>query len=427
MRYLVICPKDDERRDAWLGAQLGRPRKIETQFDTIWLSSHGIGIACLGSQNNTNSAAIAARLLHQFNPLAVFLVGTAMGRPGLETPSVVLARGAIKDLSETEVKAKGEYRPTDRPQFPAVTEIIQDLCAAVPFKRAVNRRLQSLARGQDDRLKDFPASLPILVEPLASGNIYFNKDGESQAVARYNRKRLWDRVGNCKVYDMEAAGISMICEARRLPLFVVRGISDHGEGSSFSDISRSQASISAGAVMREITRHIDSDTDVRRSLVHVKAGDLTRVHPRYDGEWRGGFAYISDDGDFVVLADRSVVLFQDVEGRVHGDGHSELVLGEFPRPESSYRVQVRINSDSSISGAWEAGDGDTRHRGAVFAKINEDDTEVTGLWLGSHKQGLRMGVFVWYNVERGGRLSGHPGYSDDDLVGHLRTILNKAQ
>ncbi len=250
---------------------------------------------------------------------------------------------------------------------------------------------------------------------MASGNIYFNKELKKNDSSV--TKRLWNRVPTSKAYDMESAGFLMAAGVTNTPAFVVRGISDHGDGSGFTDSARYLASAMAGAVVKSAIQTLER-VELQNELITLQNGNLRGLHHRYDGTWNGGFAYLDDDGELVVVADREVALFQNRDGRIAGVATSEAIVGNFPRAEAGYTVVLHMNSDGSASGRWLSIDEGDLHRGVMMGAIDPGNSVIRGRWVGSHKEGIRDGVFVWFNSNREGKSNpDYPaGFDDSALI-----------
>ena len=112
----------------------------------------------------------------------MFLVGTAMGGPKQPAPSVVVHKGILQDISESETRSPNEFRINQIEMQQKHVSLVNHLMAP-DLDSVVLKRLDQMTRSPTSRLdpkqvsalRDVDHRL-VVAEPMASGNIYFNKE-----------------------------------------------------------------------------------------------------------------------------------------------------------------------------------------------------------------------------------------------------------
>jgi len=432
-KYLVIVPKVDEVRAILPAFRLASARPEHSNGVRIYRRGD-LALAMLNQQNNTNSAALCCDLLLRMKPLAAVLVGTAMGSSGLVGPSVGVWRGRLEDISESEIDSPYEFRKRVVETSAQGALLLDEVLTSATYGDRCTKALRRVSRVKsseisEETLRAFEdLKRPFVeLEPMASGNIYFNQSGETAKVLEAVKARLWDKVPGVKFYDMEGAGFARACEVAHTPGFIFRGISDMGSRSTMAQENRNLASAMAGVAASEFLEGIERRDDLSKALVEYRSGDLSLVKYRYDGTWKGGFMYLDDDGKPSFLADREVILFQDERSNVTGKAISEAIEGSFHDREAGYLLDMWIDRGGAISGTWASEKDGVTYRGVLMGNVDAENAAIVGKWIGSHRGGLHNGVFMWHLVTRDGKpiQSSDAPKDDRELMDRLG-LLNHA-
>jgi len=201
---------------------------------------------------------------------------------------------------------------------------------------------------------------------------------------------------------MEAAGFALAADYNELQWLVVRGISDHGHPETKADLNRR---VAAGVAARFLAEFI------RTGLVRAAEGE-PGVEPtttiallrdeayRLDGTWQGVMAYFDDHRRPVVFEDHAE--FKQSGSNVQGLVKSRKIRGIFRHDELEYRTSFAIAKHGYAGGVWSDTTATRRYFGVMLGQFDEDSTVLQGAWLGTHKEGIRKGLFRWYNTSRDG-------------------------
>lgn len=211
---------------------------------------------------------------------------------------------------------------------------------------------------------------------------------------------LWRQFPIAHAYDMEAAGFALAAHVNDVPWLVVRGISDHGHPGTKGDENRRVAAGTASRFLAEFMQHgllraADAGPTAEPSTTIALLRDEAY---RLDGSWRGVMAYLDDEGQPVVFEDRAE--FTQNGSTVQGTVKSTKLQGEFRHDELEYRISFSIAKDGYAGGVWADTTATRRYFGVMLGQLGNDSTVLRGAWLGTHKEGIRKGLFVWHNTAR---------------------------
>ncbi|MEU1969164.1 purine phosphorylase [Micromonospora sediminicola] len=211
-----------------------------TRFELGRIGQSGCQVALgLAGKGNHPAAVIAERAMGAFAPAAVLFVGVAGGLwPSIELGDVVVASKIYAYHGGTSEDDGLKARPK-----------------AWEIPHEVDQVAHHLARSTAWR-RDLPAGVAPRVHfgPIAAGEVV--QDSSISDQARWIRQHYNDAVA----IEMEAAGVAQAGHLNRaLPVVVVRGISDHADGSktvsdgqSWQSIAACHASAFATALAREL-------------------------------------------------------------------------------------------------------------------------------------------------------------------------------
>ncbi len=197
---------------------------------TFWrghLHGHEV-VAVLSGIGKVAAATTATVLVERFGVQRIVFTGVAGGvRPGVNVGDVVLARQFLQhDMDASPLFARHEVPGYGRSTFDADTELTA-----------------RLLRASEAVLRTLPTQLPEGVRSafglhapqchqglLISGDRFVSTTAESEAL----RRELPDALA----VEMEGAAFAQVCHDYRVPLAVVRTISDRADDSAHVDFSR---------------------------------------------------------------------------------------------------------------------------------------------------------------------------------------------
>jgi nucleoside phosphorylase len=408
----VVVPKQDELFAVeWaFGTTFHRPDQRLNSGVELFRRQFEMGditFALLDRSTNTYSSILTADVIRSEAPRLAFLVGTALGNPSKAPLGSVVVSDEVIDISERRYADDGQsvyiMRNTKRADalthdanafisrhFPADT--------ARTYIRSMARRPAPLITSGVKLLNEFIARNQPQVdcETIVSGNDYRMSRNEQLA------NDLWRSVPVAYAYDMEAAGFALAADYNELQWLVVRGISDHGHPETKGDLNRR---VAAGVAARFLAEFI------RTGLVRAAEGE-PGVEPtttiallrdeayRLDGTWQGVMAYFDDHRRPVVFEDHAE--FKQSGSNVQGLVKSRKIRGVFRHDELEYRTSFAIAKHGYAGGVWADTTATRRYFGVMLGQFDEDSTVLQGAWLGTHKEGIRKGLFRWYNTSRDG-------------------------
>jgi adenosylhomocysteine nucleosidase len=197
---------------------------------TFWsghLHGHDV-VAVLSGIGKVAAATTATALIERFGVQRIVFTGVAGGvRPGVNVGDVVVARQFLQhDMDASPLFARHEIPGYGRSTF--------DADAALTAQ---------LVRASEDVLRTLPAQLPEAVRSafglhapqchqglLISGDRFVSTTAESEAL----RRELPDALA----VEMEGAAFAQVCHDYRVPLAVVRTISDRADDAAHVDFPR---------------------------------------------------------------------------------------------------------------------------------------------------------------------------------------------
>lgn len=185
-----------------------------TRFEKGGLpSGAGDVVLALVGKGNHPAAVIAERAISEYDPVALLFVGVAGAlHPHIQLGDVVVATHVYSYHGGTSEDGGLKSRP----------RVWETSHAADQAARPVARQVAA-AWAQDE---DFADRVPrIHFGPVAAGEIVLNS--RTSAEARYLRERYNDALA----IEMEGAGVVQAGHLNSaLPVVVIRGISDHADG-----------------------------------------------------------------------------------------------------------------------------------------------------------------------------------------------------
>ena len=197
---------------------------------TFWrghLHGHDV-VAVLSGIGKVAAATTATALIERFGVQRIVFTGVAGGvRPGVNVGDVVVARQFLQhDMDASPLFARHEIPGYGRSSF--------DADAALTAQ---------LVRASEGVLRALPAQLPEAVRSafklhapqchqglLISGDRFVSTTAESEAL----RRELPDALA----VEMEGAAFAQVCHDYRVPLAVVRTISDRADDAAHVDFPR---------------------------------------------------------------------------------------------------------------------------------------------------------------------------------------------
>jgi nucleoside phosphorylase len=410
--YIIVVPKQDELFAVeWaFGITLDRPDQRLSSGVELFRRQLEIGditFALLDRQTNTYSSILTADVIRSEAPRLAFLVGTALGNPSkVPLGSVVVSDGVI-DISERRYTDDGQsvYIMRDTKRSDALTHdanafISRHFTAATARTciRSMARKPAPLITSGSKQLTEFVARNQPKVdcEAIVSGNDYRMSRNDELA------NDLWRKVPVAYAYDMEAAGFALAADYNELQWLVVRGISDHGYPETKTDLNRQ---VAAGVAARFLAKFIGTGL-VRAAGGQPGAEPATTIALlrdeayRLDGTWHGVMAYFDDDGEPVIFEDHAEL--EQTGSTVQGLVKSRKIRGVFRHDELEYRTNFAIAKHGYAGGMWSVTNAVRRYFGVMLGQFDEDSTILQGAWLGTHEEGIRRGLFKWYNTSRDG-------------------------
>jgi len=409
----VVVPKQDELFAVeWaFGTTFHRPdQRLNSGVELFrrQLKMGDITFALLDRQTNTYSSILTADVIRSEAPRLAFLVGTALGNPSkVPLGSVVVSDGVI-DISERRYADDGQsvYIMRNTKRADALTHDANAFISRHFTAAAARTCIRSMARrptplitsGGSKQLTEFVAQNQPKVdcEAIVSGNDYRMSRNEELA------NDLWRQVPVAYAYDMEAAGFALAADCNELQWLVVRGISDHGYPETKTDLNRQVAAGVAASFLAEF---------IGTGLVRAAGGEpgaepdttiaqLRDEAYRLDGIWQGVMAYFDDNGEPVFFEDHAEL--EQSGSAVQGLVKSRIIRGTFRHDELEYRTSFAIAKHGYAGGVWSDTTATRRYFGVMLGQFDEDSTILQGAWLGTHKEGIRKGLFKWYNTSRDG-------------------------
>jgi len=385
-----------------------------------------ITFALLDRQTNTYSSILTSEVIKSETPRIVFLVGTALGNPDRAPLGSVVAASGVVDISERRYTDRGGvvYIPHETQRADALTHDARDFIARHFTQIRIRSCIRDMARrpplvaNSSKRLSEFvTAHQPrVFCEVIVSGNDYHMSRSKGLSAD------LWRQFPMAHAYDMEAAGFALAAHVNDVPWLVIRGVSDHGHPGTKSDENRRVAAGTASRFLAEfIQRGLLRVTDAGPTAEPSTTIALLRDEAyRLDGSWRGVMAYLDDDGQPVVFEDQAE--FTQNGSTVQGTVKSTKLQGEFRHDELEYRISFSIAKHGYAGGVWADTTATRRYFGVMLGQLGNDSTVLRGAWLGTHKEGIRKGLFVWHNTVRDDKVTEYAldsAQTGEDLIAEL--------
>lgn len=188
------------------------PHDKGTRFEvgTIPGTTHQVALG-LADKGNHRAAAITERALTEFDPLAVLFIGVAGGLLNTPLGDVVVAskiyayHGATSE--DDGLKARPEAWQLDHRISQLVHQITREGHWAADIERPE------------------PGVVPTAyVAPIAAGEVVQNSNTSPEATW------LRQHYNDARAVEMEAAGVAQTGQLSGTPVAVIRGISDHADG-----------------------------------------------------------------------------------------------------------------------------------------------------------------------------------------------------
>ncbi len=265
---LTVIPAELKAVRAALGINAKEKDAEGTTFWRCTLASQALGrpleivAGCIGSAGNYSAATATTRMIAQYKPRIVFLVGIAAGIRGkVKIGEVVLAERIVAyEHAAAVVDQHGNSALQRRPEIhPTPHRIKQDLVGYLADSPAPDRLQQIFAAIGGT----FPIPPPGEAEAYAR-DVVGRIEAPSEATVASGEKLLRDpsflpRVrenvhGKIEVGEMEAAGFVEACRTGEVQWLVVRGISDFGD-SFKNDAFHDLAARAAAAVLVDFLTH----------------------------------------------------------------------------------------------------------------------------------------------------------------------------
>lgn len=368
-----------------------------------------ITFALLDRQTNTYSSILTSEVIKSETPRIAFLVGTALGNPYRASLGSIVASSGVVDISERRYTNEGTsvYIGRETQRVDALTHDARDFMERHFTQARVRACIRDMAKrpplivNGSKRLNEFVAANQpqVFCEVIVSGNDYHMSRLAGLAAD------LWRQFPTAHAYDMEAAGFALAAHVNDVPWLVVRGISDHGHPGTKSDDNRKVAAGTASRFLAEFIQH----GLVRAANAEPTAEPSTTIALlrdeayRLDGSWRGVMAYLDDQAQPVVFEDRAE--FTQNGSTVYGTVKSRKLHGDFRHDELEYRMSFSIAKHGYAGGVWADTTATRRYFGVMLGQLGNDSTILRGAWLGTHKEGIRKGLFVWHNTARDDNVS----------------------
>lgn len=191
------------------------------------LHGHDV-VAVLSGIGKVAAATTATVLIERFGVQRIVFTGVAGGlRPGVNVGDVVAARQFLQhDMDASPLFARHEVPGYGRSTFDA------DVALTAQLLRASESVLRSLPEQLPDAVRSaFGLHAPQCHEGLLiSGDRFVSTTAESEAL----RRELPDALA----VEMEGAAFAQVCHDYRVPLAVVRTISDRADDAAHVDFPR---------------------------------------------------------------------------------------------------------------------------------------------------------------------------------------------
>lgn len=213
-------------------------------------------VCCQGVAGNDAAALIAERLISQWSPKAIFLVGISAGRRGKCKIGDVVTPRVIVDDTEGVAEAKARLKRTQI--FPPPHAMIQQLmdfrldeCRDEWVERLMSKRIAPAPpAGSEVEYSEHVAAEPSHIDAAIYSSDTLLRDPEI-----LERESI-ETHQQIKIGEMEAAGFGHACNQRDVPTpwFVVRGVSDFGDEFK-SDGFHGWAAHTAASYLYTLIRH----------------------------------------------------------------------------------------------------------------------------------------------------------------------------
>ncbi len=118
------------------------------------------------------------------------------------------------------------------------------------------------------------------------------------------------------------------------------------------------------------------------------------------GTWRGEWRYVKE-GETVIVADRLKV--RQWGSFVFGVASSSTSSKRAPFSSFRYRFQGVLNGEGLVEGRWQNIDKGRVYYGVFQLKIARTCNNVSGYWIGSARDELNCGSWMWSREGIGGR------------------------
>ena len=213
-------------------------------------------ISTQDAAGNEMSVITAERIISNWNPTTIFLMGICAGRRVKTRIGDVVTPRVIVDDTEGVMEAKERLK---RPKiFAPPTPMVQQLKnfrfenAEAEWHELLKEKLEvpTPPAGKEAEFEEHVASLPFKHEAAIYSSNLLLRDGD------YLEEQSLQIHQQIRIGEMEAAGFSAACNSRTTPTpwFVVRGVSDFGDTLK-DDQFHKWAAYSAAAFLRVLIKH----------------------------------------------------------------------------------------------------------------------------------------------------------------------------
>ncbi|MBB3664972.1 MULTISPECIES: 5'-methylthioadenosine/S-adenosylhomocysteine nucleosidase family protein [Prauserella salsuginis group] len=195
-----------------LSSLRSHPHDKGTRFEvgTIPGTTHRIALG-LADKGNHKAAVMAERALTEFEPLAVLFIGVAGGLWNTPLGDVVIASKIYAYHGGTSEDDGLKARPESWQLDHRLSQLVHQL-------KRDNHWVADIGR-------DEPGTAPTAhIAPIAAGEIVQNSSTSHEATW------LRQHYNDARAVEMEAAGVAQAGQLSGVPVAVVRGISDHADG-----------------------------------------------------------------------------------------------------------------------------------------------------------------------------------------------------
>ncbi len=239
---LKLEKSDGELREGQLFYKFNFPTRIGESFLEI-----SINAVLINDQGNEISSSITEQAIAKFDPVLIFLLGTAAGREGKIKIGDVIVSSLVIDASEWRIDE--DHTPRTRHHTPP-EKIIVDVKRFIGETFKKEDYLSTLEDTLQDLYKDGDI-LKIFLNPgtkievgivSSTGNLYINPD---------YLEKVWGIDDRIRCVDMESGGFGRVCTSYQQKQWLIfRGVSDYGTKDSKKDEYRVAAAFKAAMFLK---------------------------------------------------------------------------------------------------------------------------------------------------------------------------------